>query len=75
VSAPARRASRSADVRAALGHPVVDADGHFIETGPVFKGFFLDFVRDAGGVEMARRFERAGGRGAASPRRSAGAGG
>jgi predicted TIM-barrel fold metal-dependent hydrolase len=53
--------SRSAALRAALPHPVVDADGHWIETAPVIKGFFLDFVREQGGVELMRRFEAAGG--------------
>ena len=53
--------TRSARIRAALGHPVVDADGHWIETAPVLRSFFLDFVRDLGGAELAARFERAGG--------------
>jgi predicted TIM-barrel fold metal-dependent hydrolase len=48
-------------VRARLDHPVVDADGHFIETAPVMKAFFLDYVRDLGGAEMAARLERSGG--------------
>jgi predicted TIM-barrel fold metal-dependent hydrolase len=50
-----------ATIRAKLGHPVVDADGHLIETAPVFKPFFLDFVKDIGGGDMAARFEAAGG--------------
>jgi predicted TIM-barrel fold metal-dependent hydrolase len=52
---------RSADLRARLGHPVVDADGHFIETIPVFRSFFLDYVKDIGGGDLAQRFEAAGG--------------
>jgi predicted TIM-barrel fold metal-dependent hydrolase len=51
----------AAALRARLGHPVVDADGHLIETAPVFKPFFLDFVKDIGGGDMARRFEAVGG--------------
>ncbi|MGH7337909.1 MAG: amidohydrolase family protein, partial [Myxococcota bacterium] len=52
---------RSADLRARLGHPVVDADGHVIETLPVFRTFFLDYVKDVGGGDLAARFEAAGG--------------
>ena len=51
----------SAKVRARLNHPVIDADGHFIETAPVFKRFFLDFVKDIGGGDLVARFEKAGG--------------
>jgi predicted TIM-barrel fold metal-dependent hydrolase len=53
--------SRSARIRRALGHPVVDADGHFIETLPVFRTFFLDYVKDLGGGDLAARFEASGG--------------
>lgn len=53
--------SRSAKLRKQFGHPVVDADGHWIETAPVMKGFFLDFVKDLGGGDLAARFEAAGG--------------
>jgi len=56
-----RRDTRSAKIRAGLDHPVVDADGHWIETAPVMKGFFLDFVKDLGGGDLAARFEAAGG--------------
>lgn len=55
------RSTRSARIRAQLGHPVVDADGHLIETLPVFRSFFLDFVKDVGGGDLAARFEAAGG--------------
>ncbi len=53
--------TRAGRVRASLDHPVVDADGHLIETAPVFKPFFLDYVKDIGGGDMAARFEAAGG--------------
>jgi predicted TIM-barrel fold metal-dependent hydrolase len=55
------RATRAAAIRDRLGHPVVDADGHWIETAPVMKGFFLDYVKDLGGADLAARFEAAGG--------------
>ncbi len=38
-------ASRSAEIRARLTHPVVDADGHYIEVSPVL----LDYVQQVGG--------------------------
>ena len=53
--------SDSAAIRSRLPHPVVDADGHWIETAPVIKSFFLDFVRDLGGPALMQRFEAAGG--------------
>jgi predicted TIM-barrel fold metal-dependent hydrolase len=56
-----RMATRAADIRSRLGHPVVDADGHWIETAPIMKDFFLDFVKDLGGGDLAARFEAGGG--------------
>ena len=55
------RDTRSARIRAGLSHPIVDADGHFIETVPVFRSFFLDYVRDLAGGDLAARFEASGG--------------
>lgn len=51
----------SSAIRASLGHPVIDADGHVIETIPVFHSFFLDFVKELAGGDLAQRFEAAGG--------------
>ncbi len=45
--------SRSADIRAKLGHPIIDSDGHIVEILPVL----LDFVKQVGGTEMVRQFE------------------
>ena len=42
----------SADVRAKLGHPVVDADGHMLEFTPIF----LDHLKEVGGSDMVERF-------------------
>jgi predicted TIM-barrel fold metal-dependent hydrolase len=55
------RATKAAALRERLGHPVVDADGHYIETGPVLKEFVREYARDAGGADLAARFERVGG--------------
>ncbi len=52
--------TRSAEIRAALGHPIIDADGHFLELTPVLWPAFLDTARRIGGNNVALRFERAG---------------
>ncbi|MDX1485592.1 MAG: amidohydrolase family protein [Alphaproteobacteria bacterium] len=43
-----------ADIRAKLDHPVIDADGHMIETTFAI----LDFVKQVGGAEFAERYEK-----------------
>ena len=55
------KATQAAALRSRLGHPVVDADGHYIETGPVLKAFVRDYVREIGGGDLAERFEKGGG--------------
>jgi predicted TIM-barrel fold metal-dependent hydrolase len=40
-----------ADVRARLGHPVVDGDSHILEHGPALD----DFLRQVAGADMVRR--------------------
>ncbi len=44
--------SRAARIRARLGHPVVDGDGHAIEYGPVY----LDYLKQVAGPEVTARF-------------------
>ena len=44
--------SKSAAVRAKLGHPVIDGDGHWLEPIPIF----LDFLRDVGGPSAVDKF-------------------
>ena len=51
----------AARIRSEIGHPVIDADGHIIETPPVFMPFFEDFVRDIAGGDMVKRFRQVGG--------------
>jgi predicted TIM-barrel fold metal-dependent hydrolase len=51
-------AHRAAEIRAGLGHPVIDGDGHWLEPIPVF----LEHLADAGGpksVDQMRKFWRA----------------
>jgi predicted TIM-barrel fold metal-dependent hydrolase len=47
--------SKSAAVRAKLPHPVIDADGHWLEPVPIF----LDFLHAEGGVNMVDRWRAA----------------
>lgn len=47
-----KRVSRSADIRAQLNHPVIDADGHWLEPVPIF----LDFLQQEGGNSAVDRF-------------------
>jgi len=44
------------ELRARLGHPVVDADGHFQELFAVVKEYFLDYATRVGGPRLADRF-------------------
>ena len=44
--------SKSAGVRARLDHPVIDADGHWLEPVPIF----LDYLRQVGGASLVARF-------------------
>ena len=55
------RDTSAARLRDELAHPVVDADGHIIETAPVFLPFFEEFVKPIGGPDLAARFQKAGG--------------
>src|SRR5215469_11685085 len=42
-------------IRRRLKHPVIDSDGHFIESMPAF----LDYLKAAAGSALANRFESA----------------
>ncbi len=65
VSAPRRGIARTptsaAKLRASLPHPVIDADGHVIETAPVFLPFFEEYVAKIAGADMVKRFRQVGG--------------
>ena len=39
-------------VRSRLNHPVIDSDGHFIESVPAF----LDYLKSVAGADVANRF-------------------
>src|SRR5687767_3341104 len=44
--------SRSAQIRAQLGHPIIDTDGHCLELRPLL----LDYVEQIGGRDTMERF-------------------
>ena len=44
--------SSPAELRARLSHPIIDADGHWLEYGPVFS----DQIRKVGGDKAAEGF-------------------
>ena len=44
--------SRARKIREHLGHPVVDADGHWLELQPVF----MDYIADIGGPGAVDRY-------------------
>jgi predicted TIM-barrel fold metal-dependent hydrolase len=48
------RGSRSAEIRAHLSHPVIDADGHCAE----FEPLLLDFIREVGGQRLADQYRK-----------------
>ena len=49
-----RGETRSAEIRARLNHPIIDADGHLCEHMPTF----LDYLRQTAGSELTRDFVR-----------------
>ncbi len=44
--------SRSASIRARLGHPVIDSDGHSLEVQPEF----LDCIKEVAGPDIVKRY-------------------
>ena len=46
--------SRSAQIHARIGHPVVDCDGHWVEYAPVF----LDYIRQVMGSDAPELYRR-----------------
>src|SRR5690349_2154124 len=51
---PMTNHKQAADIRAELGHPVIDNDGHILENPLVLS----EFVREVGGPKMVERYEK-----------------
>src|SRR4051812_38994833 len=49
----------SAQVRGRLPHPVIDADGHFVEIGPVMEDEVLSYLEESGGTKLVERYRAA----------------
>ena len=48
--------TEAARVRAMVDHPIIDADGHFVELGPLLHDEVISYVEDAGGAALRERF-------------------
>ena len=46
----------AAQIRKELGHPIVDADGHFMELGPVVNDEIVSYLEEAGGAALRDKF-------------------
>jgi hypothetical protein len=47
---------RAADVRAQIDHPIIDADGHFVEIGPILDDELATYLEEAGGADLRDRY-------------------
>jgi predicted TIM-barrel fold metal-dependent hydrolase len=47
--------TRSAQIRARAGHPIIDSDGHVVEFEPAL----LDYIREVGGARIVERYKNA----------------
>jgi predicted TIM-barrel fold metal-dependent hydrolase len=48
----------AAAVREQVGHPIIDADGHFVEIGPLLDDELLASLEELGGVALRDRYRR-----------------
>jgi predicted TIM-barrel fold metal-dependent hydrolase len=48
--------TKAARIRAGLDHPVIDADGHFVELAPVLDDALMDFLEAEGGSFLRDRY-------------------
>jgi predicted TIM-barrel fold metal-dependent hydrolase len=48
--------SDAARVRASIDHPIIDADGHFVELGPILQDEVVATVEQLGGAAVRERF-------------------
>jgi predicted TIM-barrel fold metal-dependent hydrolase len=50
--------SGSAQIRARLSHPIIDADGHFVELAPLLNEEMLTYLEEMGGPDVRDRYAR-----------------
>ena len=53
-------AREASAIRAGLGHPIIDADGHFVEIGPLLDDEIVAYVEESGGARLRDAFLRGG---------------
>ena len=46
----------AAQIRQELGHPIVDADGHFMELGPILNDEIVAYLEESGGAVLREKF-------------------
>ncbi len=46
----------AAEVREQVDHPIIDADGHFVEIGPILDEELVTYIEQAGGRELRDRY-------------------
>ncbi len=49
-------ATKAVKVRSSVGHPIIDADGHLVELGPVLDDELLAYLEEAGGRGLRDRY-------------------
>jgi len=50
--------TRAAEIRAGLAHPIIDADGHFVEVAPLLNEEMLAYLEEMGGRDVRDRYAR-----------------
>src|SRR4029079_9537210 len=55
------RMKTAAEIRAGLSHPIVDADGHFVELGPLLNDEVLTYIDEMGGRELRDAYAKRSG--------------
>lgn len=48
--------TKAAQVRERVDHPIIDADGHFVEIGPILQDELLASLEEFGGAQLRERF-------------------
>jgi len=48
--------TRAAEIRAGLAHPIIDADGHFVEIAPLLNEEMLAYLEEMGGRDLRDRY-------------------
>lgn len=46
----------AAEIRAQLSHPIIDADGHFVEMGPILHDEVITFIEEHAGTDLRDRY-------------------